>query len=71
MTELIREWFEYKAKKNWLKCIGKAADKYNRLNQRARVQAHVHKLMERYNEIYGEEIGLTPKEKQRDNFYSK
>ena len=53
MIDLIREWLELWAKQNWLKHINRAADKYNRLNQKARVQAYiVHALVERYNELY-------------------
>ncbi len=63
MIELIRECFELSAKRTWLKHIDKAIDKYNRLNTKARVQANVaHKLVQRYNEIYGEEIRVKPKE---------
>lgn len=64
MVELIKEWFELAAKRNWLKHIDREVDKYNKLNQKARVQAHVvHKLVERYNEIYpSDEIKLNQKE---------
>lgn len=53
MIKLISEWLELWAKQNWLKHIDRAVDKYNRLDRKAKVQAHVvHKLVERYNEIY-------------------
>ena len=67
MIDLIREWFELAAKQNWLKRIDRAVDKYNRLNQKARVQAHfLHKLVERYNETYpSDEIKLNQKEGQQ------
>ena len=53
MIDLIREWFEFWAKQNWLKHIDRAVNEYNRLEQKARVQAHVvHELVKRYNEIY-------------------
>lgn len=59
MIELIREWFELGAKQAWLKQIDRAANKYNRLKRKTEVQAHiVHKLVERYNEIYDDKIKL-------------
>lgn len=60
MIDLIGEWFELLARQNWLRCINRAADKYNRLNQKANTQAYVvHKLVERYNELYpGDKIAV-------------
>lgn len=68
MIDLIREWFELWAKQNWLKHIDRAMDKYNRLYRKARVQAHVvHKLVERYNEIYpNDRIKTVAKEGQSE-----
>ena len=66
MIKLIREFFELWAKQNWLKHIDRAVDKYNRLDRDAKVQAHVvHKLVERYNEIYpGDKIEERRKEQR-------
>lgn len=60
MIDLIREWLELLVKQNWLRHINRAADKYNRLNQKANTQAYVvHKLVERYNELYpGDKIAV-------------
>lgn len=71
VIELIKEWLELAAKQNWLNHINRAIDKYNKLNQKARVQAHViHKLVERYDEIYhGNKIKLMQKDGQ--NGYQK
>ena len=70
MVELIRELFELWIKKNWLKHINRMANKYNRLNQKAREQANVvHNLVERYNEIYpGDKIEARRKEEQHENY---
>lgn len=66
MIDLIREWFELLAKQSWLKHIDRAVNQYNRLNQKANVQAHVvHKLVERYNEIYGKEIAVEARDGQK------
>ena len=65
MLKLVNEWFELTVKQIWLKCIERAVNKYNRLNRKAGVQAHVaKKLMEWYNEIYGEEIKLKQEDRQ-------
>lgn len=53
MIELIKEWFELTVKQNWLKHIDRAVDKYNKLKRKTDIQNHVvHKLVERYNELY-------------------
>ncbi|MDE7245543.1 MAG: hypothetical protein K2O18_16440 [Oscillospiraceae bacterium] len=53
MIELIKEWFEFVAKQNWLNHINRAADRYYRLDRKAQIQAYVvHKLVARYNELY-------------------
>lgn len=64
MVDLITELFELWTKKIWLKHIDRAADKCKRLEMAARAQAHVvHKLVERYNEIYpGDKIEARRKE---------
>ncbi len=63
MIELISEWAEVSAKRYWLKHIDKAINRYNRLNTKANAQAHVvHALVRRYNEIFGEEIMVKPRE---------
>ncbi len=57
MIDLIREWLELWAKQYWLKHIDKAINRYNKLNTKTKAQAYVvHMLVQRYNEIYGEEI---------------
>ncbi len=62
MIKLLAEWFELLAKQNWLKHINRSADKYNRLNEKARTQAYVtRKLVERYNELYpNDKIKMRP-----------
>lgn len=53
IIELIREGIEFRVNINRLKRINRAADKYNKLTHKVRVQANVvHKLVERYNELY-------------------
>ena len=70
MIDLIREWFELWAKQNWLKHIDRATDKYNKLKRKTEVQANVvHKLVERYNELYpGDKLAVgRKKEAQHEN----
>lgn len=66
MIDLIREWLELWAKQNWLKQINRATDKYNRLNQKAKMQAYiVRALVERYNELYpNDKIKMAAREGQ-------
>lgn len=53
MIKILSELIELSVKKNWLKHINKAVDKYNKLNQEANVQSYVvRKLVDRYNELY-------------------
>lgn len=53
MIKILSELFELSVKKNWLKHINRAVDKYNKLNQKANVQSYVvRKLVDRYNELY-------------------
>lgn len=53
MNELIKKWFELIVKQNWLKTIDREVDKYNKLKRKMDIQNHVvHKLVERYNELY-------------------
>lgn len=53
MIELIKEWLELTVKQNWMKTIDREVDKYNKLKRKMDVQNHVvHKLVEKYNELY-------------------
>lgn len=53
MIKILSESLELSVKKNWLKHINRAVDKYNKLNQKANVQSYVvRKLLDRYNELY-------------------
>lgn len=53
MIKILSKLFELSVKKNWLNHINRAVDKYNKLNQKANVQAYVvRKLLDRYNELY-------------------
>lgn len=63
MIELIREWFELTAKKNWLKTIDRAVNKYNRLRQEATAQSYiVRKLLDKYNDLYpSDKIKISPR----------
>jgi len=61
MIELIREWFKLMEERIWLNQIDKAVDRYNRSAMKARAQAYaVQKLVQRYNEIYGKNLGVKP-----------
>lgn len=53
MIELIKEWFEIIAKKNWLRIIDKEFDRYRVLYSKAKIQANtVNALVDKYNELY-------------------
>lgn len=57
MTKFIKEWFELKIKLRWLKQVNRAVDKYNRLNEKARIQGFIAKeMMRHYNEIYADNV---------------
>lgn len=65
MIELIKEWFELTVKQNWLKHIDRAIDKYNKLKRKTDIQNHVvHKLVERYNELYPNDMIDTKAERK-------
>lgn len=53
MIKILSELLELSVKKNWIKHINRAVDKYNKLRQKANVQSYVvRKLVDRYNELY-------------------
>lgn len=57
MAKLLKEWFELTVKWHWLKFIDKEVDKYHKLESKRNHQQYiVNKLIERYKEIYGEDI---------------
>lgn len=63
MGELLKRSFELFVKKRWLKTIDKECDKYNKIKSKlSRQQYVVNALLERYKEIYGEDL-CTPKER--------
>ena len=63
MDELLKRSFELFVKKRWLKTIDKECDKYNKIKSKlSRQQYIVNALLERYKEIYGEDL-CTPKER--------
>ena len=63
MAKLLKRTFELFVKKRWLKTIDKECDKYKKLKSKLfRQQYVVNALLERYKEIYGEDL-CTPKER--------
>ena len=57
MGELLKHIFELSVKKRWLKTIDKECDKYNKLRSKlSRQQLVIKSLLERFVEIYGEEL---------------
>lgn len=63
LVDLIKKSFELWCKWRWLKAIGREADKYEKLNQKAMCHAHnVHQLIKRYNELYPDDKISTNKE---------
>lgn len=56
MLDLIKELLKLRYKNMWLKTIDKEYRKCERLQDQARRQRqYVRRLMDRYNELYGEE----------------
>ena len=59
MKELLKQSFELWCKKRWLKAIDKEIDRYINLYQKANRQHYVlSKMINRFNEIYGEDLTL-------------
>ena len=59
MKELLKQSFELWCKKRWLKAIDKQINKYDHLRQKMERQYYVLSAMiNRYNEIYGEDLTL-------------
>ena len=57
LIELLKRTFEIWCKKRWLKEIDRALDRYNKTKCKANREYRVIKaLVERYNEIYNENI---------------
>ena len=64
MKELLKKSFELWCKKRWLKAIDKEIDRYNHLYQKTKRQYYVlSKMINRFNEIYGEDLTLGGKKK--------
>lgn len=62
MKELLKQSFEFWCKKRWLKAIDKEIDRYNNLYHKTKNQHHILSTMvNRYNEIYGENLELRGK----------
>ena len=58
MGNLISEWFDLWCRERWLKRVGKALDKYNRLNAKTKRQAIVvHALVDKFNDLFHEDLG--------------
>lgn len=63
MAELLKQSFELFVKKRWLKTIQKEIDRHNKIKHKlSRQQYIVNALLERYKEIYNEDL-RTPKER--------
>ena len=59
MKELLKQSFELWCKKRWLKAIDKQINKYEHLRQKMDRQYYVLSAMiNRYNEIYGDNLTL-------------
>ena len=59
MKELLKQSFELWCKKRWLKAIDKEINKYDHLRQKMEHQYYVLSAMiNRYNEIYGDNLTL-------------
>ena len=59
MKELLKQSFELWCKKRCLKAIDKQINKYDNLRQKMEHQYHVLSAMiNRYNEIYGDDLTL-------------
>ena len=57
MRELLKKEFELFVKTRWLKAIDKETDKYRKMINKSNRQLHVVKaLLEKYYEIYGEDL---------------
>jgi hypothetical protein len=58
MADLLKRSFEVWVKKRWLREIDKALKRAHKANNRAMRERYVvEKLIERYNEIYNENLG--------------
>ena len=59
MKELLKQSFELWCKKRWLKAIDKQINKYDNLRQKMERQYYVlSEMINRYNEIYGDNLTL-------------
>lgn len=57
MKKLLKERFELFCKNNCLRTIDKECDKYNKLKSKLNRQQYVvNALVERYKELYGEDL---------------
>ena len=59
MKELLKQSFELWCKNRWLKAIDKQINKYDNLRQKMERQYYVLRAMiNRYNELYGDDLTL-------------
>ena len=62
MKELLKQSFEFWCKKRWLKAIDKQINKYDHMRQKMERQYYVlSEMINRYNEIYGDNLTLVGK----------
>ena len=59
MKELLKQSFKLWCKERWLKAIDKQINKYDHLRQKMERQYYVlSEMINRYNEIYGDDLTL-------------
>ena len=59
MKELLKQYFKLLCKERWLKAIDKQINKYDHLRQKMDRQYYVlSEMINRYNEIYGDDLKL-------------
>ena len=59
MKELLKQYFKLWCKERWLKAIDKQINKYDHLRQKMERQYRIlSEMINRYNEIYGDDLAL-------------
>ena len=59
MKELLKQYFKLWCKERWLKAIDKQINKYDHIRQKMDRQYYVlSEMINRYNEIYGDDLTL-------------
>ena len=67
MIELLKRSFDLFVRKQWLKTIDKEVDKFNNLkSEMFRQQFIIKRMLDEYNKIYGDNLGLAVEE-EKDN----